>query len=88
MGRMIEPPPDLQALHATREYHLREATRAEQMIAERQKTHDEPLYHDLSVKRRERLRLFRRALLGLLLVFAPVARDVLRAILRALGVDL
>lgn len=81
-------PSDLPSLLATKAFHERELARVNQALAERQKNHDDPLYHDLTVQRRERLRVLRRALLWLLLFIAPVARDVLRALARAVGIDL
>lgn len=85
MGRMSDD--RLQHLRDVRAYHLREAERAGRELEA--KGHQEgSLYHDTQQKRWGRLRALSRALLFLLLAFAPVMRDLLRVWLRWLGIDL
>ena len=85
MGRMT--PDRLHYLREAEAFHVRELARVQQEI--REGGHEQAtLYHESQRKRWTRLRALSRALLFLLLAFAPLMRDILRAALRSLGVDL
>ena len=78
-------PPSLEHLRAAAAFHKQEHERYERMLKEHGDHEGASLYHEAQRRRSERLRTLGRGLLFLLLAFAPIVRDLLRAWARWMG---